>query len=63
MGVARGFGLVDQERGEITLALTSRDAAAMTIGPTYYRSTIERAPIDSALIEAAISALGTWSTD
>jgi hypothetical protein len=29
----------------------------------YYRGTIERAPIDSALIEAAISALGTWSTD
>ena len=50
-------------RGEITLALTGRDAAAMTIGPMYYRGTIERAPIDSALIEAAISALGTWSTD
>jgi hypothetical protein len=42
-----------QARGEITLALTSRDAAAMTIGPMYYPGTIERAPIDSALIEAA----------
>jgi AcrR family transcriptional regulator len=52
-----------QARGEITLALTSHDAAAMTIGPMYYRSTIERAPIDSTLIEAAITALGTWSTD
>ncbi len=50
-------------RGEITLALTSRNAAAMTIGPMYYRSTIERAPTDSALIEATIAALGTWSTD
>jgi len=52
-----------QARGEITLALASRDAAAMAIGPMYYRGTIERAPIDSALIDAAISALGTWSTD
>jgi AcrR family transcriptional regulator len=52
-----------QARGEITLALTGRNAAAMTIGPMYYRSTIERAPIDSALIEAAIAALGTWSTE
>ncbi|WP_199444530.1 TetR/AcrR family transcriptional regulator [Umezawaea beigongshangensis] len=52
-----------QARGEITLTLTSRNAAAMTIGPMYYRSTIERAPTDSALIEAAIAALGAWSTD
>ena len=52
-----------QARGEITLALTSRDAAAMAIGPIYYRSTIEHAPTDPSLIEAAIAALGTWSTD
>lgn len=52
-----------QARGEITLALTSRNAAAMTIGPMYYRSTIERAPTDPDLIEAAINALGTWATD
>ncbi|WP_434444384.1 TetR/AcrR family transcriptional regulator [Lentzea sp. E54] len=52
-----------QARGEITLTLTSRNAAAMTIGPMYYRSTIEHAPIDSTLIEAIIAALGTWSTD
>jgi AcrR family transcriptional regulator len=52
-----------QTRGEITLTLTSRDAAAMTIGPIYYRSTIEHAPTDATLIEAAISALGTWSDD
>lgn len=51
-----------QDRGEITLTLTSRDAAAMTIGPMYYRSTIERAPIDSTLIEAVVAALGAWST-
>ncbi|WP_370971103.1 TetR/AcrR family transcriptional regulator [Amycolatopsis sp. cg9] len=52
-----------QARGELTLALTSRDAAAVAIGPMYYRSTIERAPIDSALIEVVVAGLGTWSTD
>jgi len=51
-----------QARGEIALTLTSRDAAALTIGPMYYRSTIEHAPIDAALIDAAIDALGTWRT-
>jgi AcrR family transcriptional regulator len=52
-----------QARGEITLTLAGHDAAAMTIGPMYYRSTIERAPTGPALIDAAINALGTWSTD
>lgn len=52
-----------QARGELALALPSRDAAAMTIGPLYYRSTIERAPNDPTLIEAAVAALGTWRTD
>jgi hypothetical protein len=50
-----------QARGEITLAMPSRDAAAMAVGPMYYRSTIERARTDSGLIEAAIASLGTWS--
>jgi hypothetical protein len=62
--IARQLELDDaQARGEITLTLTSRDAAAMTIGPMYYRSTIEHAPTDPTLIEAVINALGTWSTD
>ncbi|MEV6622919.1 TetR/AcrR family transcriptional regulator [Amycolatopsis sp. NPDC051106] len=52
-----------QARGEITLALPSRNAAAMAIGPMYYRSTIEHAPTDSTLIEAVVAALGTWSTE
>jgi AcrR family transcriptional regulator len=51
-----------QARGEITLASTSRNAAAMAIGPMYYRSTMERGATDAGLIEAAIAALGTWST-
>jgi AcrR family transcriptional regulator len=51
-----------QTRGEIELAMSSQNAAAMAIGPLYYRSTIERSPADPNLIEAAIEALGTWST-
>jgi AcrR family transcriptional regulator len=51
-----------QARGEITLAIPSRDAAAAAIGPLYYRSTIEHVPADSTFIEATIAALGVWST-
>jgi AcrR family transcriptional regulator len=52
-----------EARGEISLALPSRQAAALAIGPLYYRSTIERsASSDPGLIEAAIAALGTWTT-
>jgi len=51
-----------QTRGEITLAAASQNAAALAIGPMYYRSTIERTPTDSGLIEAIIAAMGTWST-
>ena len=50
-----------QTRGEITLAIPSHHAAALAIGPMYYRSTIEHSPTDSSLIEATIEALGTWS--
>ncbi|GIM88261.1 TetR/AcrR family transcriptional regulator [Paractinoplanes toevensis] len=50
-----------QTRGEVSLAIPSRHAAAMAIGPMYYRSTIERTPTDPSLIEATIAALGTWS--
>ncbi|HEX7306867.1 TetR/AcrR family transcriptional regulator [Lentzea sp.] len=51
-----------QRRGEVVLALGSRDAAAIAIGPLYYRGTIERAPAGAALVEAAVAALGTWTT-
>ncbi|MGI5499220.1 TetR/AcrR family transcriptional regulator [Lentzea sp. CA-135723] len=51
-----------QARGELTPSLPSGDAAALAIGPLHYRATIERAPIGPALIDAAIDALGTWST-
>ncbi|ROR91084.1 TetR/AcrR family transcriptional regulator [Nocardioides aurantiacus] len=51
---------VAQERGEVTLSSTGDHAAALAIGPLYYRATIEHAPIDEHLIQAAIDALGTW---
>ncbi|WP_306215048.1 TetR/AcrR family transcriptional regulator [Actinoplanes sp. RD1] len=50
-----------QARGEVILTTSARDAAAMAIGPMYYRSTIERSPADPALVETVIAALGTWS--
>lgn len=54
--------LVDAEgRGELTLRLDSRSAAALVVGPIYYRSTIERAPTDDGLIDAALAALGDWT--
>ncbi|BCY08749.1 TetR/AcrR family transcriptional regulator [Actinoplanes sp. L3-i22] len=51
-----------QARGEVSLAMPSRDAAALVIGPLYYRSTIEHRPAESTLIETAITAIGTWTT-
>jgi len=51
-----------QARGELTLRVDSRLAAAVTIGPLYYRSTIEHAPINDPLIDTVIDALGHWTT-
>ncbi|WP_305788328.1 TetR/AcrR family transcriptional regulator [Symbioplanes lichenis] len=50
-----------QARGEVTLAVPSHAAAAMAVGPMYYRSTIERSPTDASLIDAIVAALGTWT--
>ena len=51
-----------QARGEVVLALSGRDAAAMAVGPLYYRSTIEHAPAGPDLVEAVIAAMGSWTT-
>ncbi len=51
-----------QARGELILGVDSRSAAAIAIGPLYYRSTIEHAPIDDSLIETLIATLGNWTT-
>jgi AcrR family transcriptional regulator len=50
-----------QTRGEFRPHIDSRSAAALALGPLYYRSTIEHAAIDDDLIDAAFSALGRWT--
>jgi AcrR family transcriptional regulator len=50
-----------QARGELTLLIDSGSAAAVTLGPLYYRSTIEHAAITDDLIDTAITALGNWT--
>ena len=36
------------------------DAAAVLIGPVYYRATIERSTCGPAVIDSVVDALGTW---
>ena len=50
-----------QALGELGPHVDSRSAAALSLGPLYYRSTIEHAAIDDDLIEAALDTLGRWS--
>lgn len=56
---------LDQAQNEHLLELTidSADAAALLLGPLYYRSTIEHAPVDDSLLDAAVASLGTWVQD
>ena len=49
-----------EAQGELALQTSAADAAAMMIGPIYYRATIERAPADAALVEQCIAAAGAW---
>jgi AcrR family transcriptional regulator len=58
--LASGIGRAEAS-GELTLRVDDRAAAAVTIGPLYYRSTIEHAAVDDALIDTVIAALGDWS--
>lgn len=48
--------------GELSLRGDATAAAAMTIGPIYYRATIERKPADATLIERCVDAAGEWRT-
>ncbi|MGP3533366.1 TetR/AcrR family transcriptional regulator [Microbacterium sp. RD1] len=51
-----------QDQGELSLRVRPEtDAAALAIGPVYYRATIERAPADAALIERCVDSLGDWT--
>jgi AcrR family transcriptional regulator len=52
-----------QVHGHLELSVASSAAAALLLGPLYYRSTIEHEPVDEPLIEAAIASLGSWAPD
>ncbi|QTE28182.1 TetR/AcrR family transcriptional regulator [Pengzhenrongella sicca] len=51
---------VAQARGEVDLHTAPRHAAALAIGPIYFRATIERDSTDDELIAAAVENLGRW---
>jgi len=50
-----------QAHGHLTLHVDSSNAAALLLGPLYYRSTIEHRPTDEHLLETAIASLGDWT--
>ncbi|GEA86912.1 TetR/AcrR family transcriptional regulator [Cellulomonas cellasea] len=50
-----------QARGEVELHAAPRDAAALAVGPLYYRATIERGTTDDATVAALVDHLGRWS--
>lgn len=49
-----------QARGEVELRTAPHHAAALVVGPIYYRATIERGTTDDDVITAAVDALGRW---
>jgi AcrR family transcriptional regulator len=49
-----------ERAGELSLRTDAATVAALTIGPIYYRATIERAPADASLIERCVEAAGSW---
>lgn len=51
-----------ERHGELSLRGDASSAAALTIGPIYYRATIEGEPADAALIERCVAAAGEWRT-
>jgi len=50
-----------QAHGHLTLTVDSSAAAALLLGPLYYRSTIEHRPTDEHLLETAIASLADWT--
>ena len=52
-----------QAQGQLELHIDSAAAAALLLGPLYYRSIIEHAPVDDALLDAVVASLGTWVQD
>lgn len=49
-----------RSRGEVDLHTAPRDAAALAIGPLYYRATIERGTTDEGVIATVVDSLGRW---
>ncbi|GLY30771.1 TetR/AcrR family transcriptional regulator [Kineosporia sp. NBRC 101731] len=47
-------------RGEVDLRTDPRHAAALAIGPIYYRATIEHGTADDAFITTTVENLGRW---
>ena len=50
-----------QDQGRLALHIDSSDAAALLLGPLYYRSTIEHAPAEEPLLDAALASIGHWT--
>ncbi|MEU8635479.1 TetR/AcrR family transcriptional regulator [Amycolatopsis sp. NPDC048633] len=50
-----------QESGELRLAVDARDAAALVVGPLFYRSMLELGPVSEAMIDRLVDTLGTWT--
>lgn len=51
---------VARDAGEVVLHGEPSRAAALVIGPIYYRSTIEHQPVDDEILAASIAAVGLW---
>lgn len=47
--------------GELRLGVEPDEAAALLIGPLYYRATVARLPTGADLIERSVAALGEWT--
>ncbi len=57
-----GSALLDAEaEGEVWLRVPASSAAAVLLGPLFYRATIERGSLDDGVVDASLDAIGTWS--
>ena len=53
--------LEEAERlGELELRTDASSAAALVVGPLYYRATIEGEPADAALLDQCVRSVGAW---
>lgn len=56
--------VLEAERsGELELSVEPGAAAALLVGPVYYRAVIEHATSSVEMIERWVAALGTWSSN